>query len=57
MPTKINYVLKVYDAKIAEIKKALEGAGIKVNSILEVYKEEVPASPAGGKEEPKEAKE
>ncbi len=50
MPTKINYVLKVYDAKIAEIKKALEGAGIKVNSILEVYKEEV-------KEEPEEAKE
>ena len=37
---KINYILKVEDAKLVQVKKTLEEAGIKVISILEVYKEE-----------------
>lgn len=38
--TNINYILKVKDAKAMDIQKALEQAGIKVRSILEVFKEE-----------------
>lgn len=34
-----NYMLKVEDAKLADIQKALKEAGIKVRSILEVYKD------------------
>jgi len=34
-----NYILKVQDAKMADIQKALQSAGIKVTSIIEVYKE------------------
>lgn len=44
---KINYILKVEEAKLAQIKKALEEAGIKVISIVEIHKEE-------GEEEGKE---
>lgn len=47
----INYVLKVEDAKVVDIKKALEQAGIKVRSIQEVYKEKA----EGADEEPAEA--
>jgi len=36
----INYMLKVEDAKLTDIQKALQVAGIKVRSIQEVYKEE-----------------
>ncbi len=38
--TNSNYVLKVTDAKLTDIQKALEQAGIKVRSIVEVFKEE-----------------
>lgn len=38
--TNINYVLKVKDAKAADIQKALQQAGIQVRSITEVHKEE-----------------
>lgn len=38
--TNINYVVKVVDAKAIEVQKALEQAGIKVRSIVEVFKEE-----------------
>ncbi len=38
--TNINYVLKVKDAKLVDVQKALQQAGIQVRSILEVYKEE-----------------
>jgi hypothetical protein len=57
MTTQINYVLKVRDAKLAAVKKALSEAGIDVVSLVEVFKEEAPApqgdapadvSPAGG---------
>ncbi|MCX7792890.1 MAG: hypothetical protein N2257_00570 [Thermodesulfovibrionales bacterium] len=35
----INYILKVEDAKLTDIQKVLTQAGIKVRSIIEVYKE------------------
>lgn len=34
----INYIVKVEDAKMAQIKKALEAANIKVISIIDIYK-------------------
>lgn len=38
--TNINYIIKVRDAKLADVQKALQQAGIQVRSILEVFKEE-----------------
>ncbi len=35
-----NFMLKVEDAKLPDIQKALQQAGIKVRSIIEVHKEE-----------------
>jgi hypothetical protein len=35
-----NFMLKVTDAKLADIQKALQAAGIKVRSIIEVFREE-----------------
>lgn len=46
-----NFILKVTDAKLPDIQKALQAAGIKVRSIIEVFGEEVPLP-----EEEKEAK-
>jgi hypothetical protein len=46
MATQINYMLKVRDAKLAAVKKALSEAGIEVVSLVEVFKEELPAEPA-----------
>ena len=34
-----NFMVKVEDAKLPYIQKALQNAGIKVRSIIEVYKE------------------
>ncbi|MEW6674892.1 MAG: hypothetical protein AB1348_02560 [Nitrospirota bacterium] len=34
-----NFMLKVTDAKMLDIQKALQAAGIKVRSIIEVFKE------------------
>lgn len=34
-----NYMLKVQDAKAMDIQKTLQAAGIKVTSIIEVYKD------------------
>jgi hypothetical protein len=42
MATQINYVLKVRDAKLPAVKKALSEAGIEVVSLVEVYKEDLP---------------
>jgi hypothetical protein len=39
----INYMLKVEDAKAAQVQKALKEAGINVRSIQELHKEEVEA--------------
>ncbi len=38
--TNNNFILKTTDAKLPDISKALQNAGIKVKSIIEVYKEE-----------------
>jgi hypothetical protein len=40
MATNSNFIVKVTDAKLMDVQKALEQAGIKVRSVLEVYKEE-----------------
>ncbi len=40
MPSNVNLMLKVVDAKPVDVQKALESAGIKVRSIIEVFKEE-----------------
>lgn len=38
--TNINYILKVKDAKLVDVQKALQQAGIQVRSIIEIHKEE-----------------
>ncbi|MEW6117151.1 MAG: hypothetical protein AB1553_09665 [Nitrospirota bacterium] len=43
MPTNSNFMVKVTDAKLTDIQKALEQAGIKIRSIVEVFKEEAAA--------------
>ncbi len=40
MTTKVNFILKVQDAKLADVQKALKDANINIVSILEVHKEE-----------------
>ncbi len=35
----VNFMLKVEDAKAMDIQKALQAAGIKVTSIIEVHKD------------------
>lgn len=44
MATNSNYIVKVTDAKLMDVQKALEQAGIKVRSIIEVFKEEAAVS-------------
>lgn len=44
MSISVNLMVKVTDAKPIDIQKALESAGIKVRSIIEVYKEETASS-------------
>ena len=41
MATLSNFMVKVTDAKMSGVKKALEAAGIEVRSIIQVHKEEV----------------
>lgn len=36
-----NFMLKVEDAKLPDVQKALQQAGIKVRSIIEIFKEEI----------------
>ena len=36
-----NFMLKVEDAKLPDVQKALKEAGIKIRSIIELHKEEV----------------
>jgi len=50
----INYIVKVEDAKLTDIQKALTQAGIKVRSIIEVFKEQ--PSSAQSQTETKEEK-
>src|SRR4030042_250504 len=48
--TNSNFILKVTDAKLIDIQKALQIAGIKVRSIIEVFKEEEKSQEAKTKE-------
>ncbi|MFQ5508140.1 MAG: hypothetical protein ACE5FN_02250 [Leptospirillia bacterium] len=43
MAMQINYMVKVLDAKLGTVKKALTEAGIEVVSLVEVFKEETGA--------------
>lgn len=43
MPTKHNLMVKVIDARAGEVQKILKNAGIQVVSVVEVYKEDLPA--------------
>jgi len=40
MAVNSNFIVKVTDAKLPDVQKALEQAGIKVRSIIEIFKEE-----------------
>jgi hypothetical protein len=39
MNMNVNFMVKVEDAKVVDVQKALEQAGIKVRSVLEVHKD------------------
>lgn len=47
-----NFMVKVEDTKLPDIQKALQQAGIKIRSIIEVFKEET-ATEETKKEEPR----
>jgi hypothetical protein len=48
----VNYILKTYDTKAGDITAALKAAGIAVQSVAQVYTEEVSgAAPAENKDE------
>lgn len=44
MSVNSSFVVKVTDAKMIDLQKALDQAGIKVRSIVEIHKEEVAAA-------------
>lgn len=49
MATSNNFIVKVSDAKLMDVQKALEAAGIKVRSVIEVFKEETAAAESNSK--------
>jgi len=49
-----NFMVKVEDARLPDIQKALKAAGIKVRSIIEVYKEDVGDKKEGANGQEKE---
>ena len=51
MATNSNFLVKVSDAKMPAVKKALEEAGIEVRSIIALHKEETGAVEEAPKEE------
>jgi len=53
MATDSNFMVKVTDAKLPDIQKALHQAGINVRSIIEIFKEEGKADTS---EKPEEVK-
>lgn len=40
MATNRNYLVKVEDAKLLDLQRALEQANIKIRSIIEIFREE-----------------
>jgi len=57
MATNSNFMVKVTDAKLPDIQKALQQAGVNVRSIIEVFKEEGRAEAAEKSEEVKNGRE
>jgi len=53
MAVNSNFMVKATDAKLPDIQKALQQAGINVRSIIEVFKEEGKAETDGKPEEVK----
>ena len=53
MAANSNFMVKVTDAKLPDIQKALQQAGVNVRSIIEVFKEEGKVETT---EKPKEVK-
>ena len=47
MKTKVNFIVKTYDAKAGDITKALKGAGVEVLSVTKLYSEDVKEEKAG----------
>ncbi len=43
MAVNSNFLVKVADAKLSDVQKALQEAGITVRSIIEIHKEETEA--------------
>ncbi|KAF0181292.1 MAG: hypothetical protein FD164_1530 [Nitrospirae bacterium] len=44
MAVNSNFLVKVTDAKLSDVQKALQAAGISIRSIIEVHKEETEAA-------------
>ncbi|HSW62903.1 MAG TPA: hypothetical protein VLH56_06310 [Dissulfurispiraceae bacterium] len=44
MAVNSNFLVKVTDAKLSDVQKALQEAGITIRSIIEVHKEEAEAA-------------
>lgn len=55
MTTLSNFLVKATDAKLPDVKKALEAAGINVRSIIILHKETAEAQPEEGGEAGKES--
>ncbi len=55
MTTNSNFLVKATDAKLPDVKKALEAAGISVRSIIVLHKETEEAGSEEGAEESKES--
>jgi hypothetical protein len=53
--THSNFLVKTTDAKLPDVKKALEAAGIDVRSIIVLHKETEQSEPEKGEEESKES--
>jgi hypothetical protein len=53
--TNSNFLVKATDAKLPDVKKALEAAGINVRSIIVLHKETEEAGSGEGAEENKES--
>jgi hypothetical protein len=41
---KSNFLVKVTDAKLSDVQKALQAAGITVRSVIEIFREEEKSS-------------
>ncbi len=53
MAMQINYMVKVKDAKLGVVRKALSSAGIEVVSLVEVFKQEDAPPPAAAESDAK----